>query len=531
MATLMPSRIAPIAQEPLTSESVVLALRPWRRRLIIQQIVQWTVRGLAVGLMLASLVLLVSRLLPWANALFWAIGLGIACTLLAFAATLWYRPSLAGTARAIDARLGLHDRMGTAWELRDEGSMLATLQRRDALKQIKKHTPASAISLRFSRSLLLFLGVIALALTLLVVLPNPMDAILKQQAAFQAHVAKQVAEIETVRQVLAHQDTLSAAQKAQVDQILRELESKLQNAKSETEAQQALAEAQAKLTSLRNPQTANNSAAQAAASASLQNSGNANLSAIGQALANNDAKGLASALKGLASQVSKLSPAQRSQLAQQIEKAANQASQNPNLSQALHQLAKSVADGSASEISDAANAVENAAAQNAAAQAQDNSISQVSQSVQQAANNLAASTDGTATQSQNQGQGKGQGQGQNQGQGQGQTQGQGKGQGQGQGQGKGQGGQGQGGSGGNNGAGNQQGKNDQVYVPGQIGKGTSTQTNDGNNGVVQQGNSVPYSQVIEEYNQMAHDAIDNSNVSPDLKDLVHDYFDSLAGQH
>src|SRR5947209_16595198 len=295
MATLMPSRIAPIAQEPLTSESVVLALRPWRRRLTIQQIVQWTVRGLTVGLVLANLVLLISRLLPWANASFWAIGLGTACILLAFGAALWYRPSLAGTARAIDARLGLHDRLGTAWELRDEASALATLQRRDALKQLKKHTPASAISLRISRFLLLFLGIVALALLLLVVLPNPMDAVLKQQAAFQAHVAKQVASIETVRQVLTHQNTLSAAQKAQIDQILRDLETKLQNAKNETEAQQALAEAQAKLTSLRNPQTANNTAAQAAASASLQNSGNANLSAIGEALGNNDPKGMARA--------------------------------------------------------------------------------------------------------------------------------------------------------------------------------------------------------------------------------------------
>jgi len=56
-----------------------------------------------------------------------------------------------------------------------------------------------------------------------------------------------------------------------------------------------------------------------------------------------------------------------------------------------------------------------------------------------------------------------------------------------------------------------------------------TQTND-NNGVVQPGKAVPYSQVIQDYNQMAHDAIDNSNVSPSEKDLVHSYFDTLEGQ-
>jgi hypothetical protein len=29
---------------------------------------------------------------------------------------------------------------------------------------------------------------------------------------------------------------------------------------------------------------------------------------------------------------------------------------------------------------------------------------------------------------------------------------------------------------------------------------------------------------------MAHDAIDNSSISPDDKDLVHDYFNSLEGR-
>jgi len=67
-------------------------------------------------------------------------------------------------------------------------------------------------------------------------------------------------------------------------------------------------------------------------------------------------------------------------------------------------------------------------------------------------------------------------------------------------------------------------------VPGQIGSGSSTQSNDGNNSVVQNGSSVPYSQVVERYKQMAHDAIDNSDISPDLKDLVHGYFNTLEGQ-
>jgi septal ring factor EnvC (AmiA/AmiB activator) len=409
--------------------------------------------------------------------------------------------------------------MTTAWEMRNETAPLYGLQRRDALRQLGQHTPGTAISLRPQRSGLIISGIVVVALALLVLLPNPMTAVLQQHAAFQARIAKQIAAIEHLRTSLVHQTNTPAQQRAQIDQILRDLETKLQNAHNETEAQQAIAEAQARLNQLRDPQANNQAQAHANASSSLASSSNTGLSALGQALATNDSKRLSNALQSLASQVSHMTQTQRAQLAQQIENAANQASQNPQLRAALHQLAKAIADGSPGEIADATRALEIAASQDATAQAQANSIDQTTQSLQQVADTLASATDDTNSQAQNQNQGQGQN-GQAQGQ-QGQGQGQ-QGQGQSQGSGSGNGGKG-------NHTGNKPGQNEQVFVPGQIGSGSSTQSNDGNNSVVQNGSSVPYSQVIEQYNQMAHDAIDNSDISPDLKDLVHGYFNTLEG--
>ncbi len=542
MATLTPSRITPLMQGNPDAESLQQALRPWRRRLVLQQLARWTMRGLVPGLVLASLILLLSHLLPFANARFWASGIGIFCLLVASISALWFHPSLARTARIVDRRLGLHDRLGTAWELRDEHSALAGLQRRDALKQLGEHTPTKTLSLRPGRALLLLFLLVAALCILLIALPNPMDAVLKQQAAFKAQVATQIQHIEQIRKELQQQSTLTPQQKVQANQILQQLEQQLAQAKNANQAQQALANAQAKLDQLRNPQTAQKTAAQTAAGNALQSSGNANLNAIGQALAKGDPKSLSKALQNLSSQISKLTPQQRSQLAQQLENAANQASQDSQLSSSLSQLAKSLADGTASDLSAATSAVQSTAQQNATAQAQDNSITQTEQGVQQSANNLAGNANSNNGQ---QGQGKGQNQGQSQsqqgqgqsqqGQGQGQNQNQGQGQqGQGQGQGQSQQGQGQnqgqGGAGGRNGAGNQQGSGEQVYVPGQIGNGNSTQSNSGQNGVVQQGSDQPYSQLIAQYSQMAHDAIDNSNIPPNMKDLIQSYFNSLEGQ-
>lgn len=536
MATLLPSRLEALIQTDLDAESLALAIRPWRRRLITQQFVHWTVRGLIVGLFLAGLLLVVSRLTPWAGALYWAIGAGVACVVFAFAAALWYRPSIVGTARSIDKRLALHNRVETAWELREETSTLARLQRRDALQQLQKHAPTTALPLRLSRAGLLTFAILAIALTLLIVLPNPMTTILQQQAAFRAQMARQAAAVEKLRQELEHQTAVPAAQQEQENQILKDLENKLQQAQSTSDAQQALAQAQSKLDQLHNPQTQNEVQAKSAAGSALQNSGNSTLSSVGQALSKGDSQNLANALQKLNNDINKMSAAQRSQLAQQLEAAASQASQDPNLSSALHQLAKSIADGNQSEVTDATKAVQKAADQSTADQAKDNSISSTSQGLQQVANSLAASTDGSKDMGQSQSQQQGQAQsGQSQqGQGQGQQsqqgqQGQGQGQGQGQQQGQGQG-QGNGGTGGTGSKGTNNGKDEQVYVPGQVGTGNSTSSKDNNNGTVQSGNAVPYSQVIQQYNQAAHDAIDSSNVSPDTKDLVHNYFDTLEGQ-
>jgi hypothetical protein len=533
MATLMQARIEALNQEPLDSESVVRAFQPWHRRLAVQQLLRWTTRGIAVGLLLACSVLLSARLTPWASALAWATGCALVCTLLTIGVAIWRRPSLARTARLVDARLSLHDRLSTAWELREQTTTLVRLQRRDALKQLQKHKPASTISLRPHRLGTLLFAVVVLACVLLIVLPNPMTALIKQQQAFQARIAKQVASIDKVRQTLDQQAGLSPQERQKIDQILSDLENKLQQSKNATQAQQAIAQAQAKLNQQGDPQATNMQQANAAASSALQGSNNANLKALGNALANNDSKQVSNDLQNLASQIGNMSAQQRSQLAQQLENAANQAGQqNPALSSALHQLAKAVTDGNKSEIADASNALQQATDQNAATQAKSSSINQASQSLQQAANSLASATDGSNSRTQvqgqqNQGQGQqGQGQGQ-QAQGQGQQQGQSQ---QGQGQGQGQQGQGHGGSGGTNGASNNQGKNEQVTIPGQTSSGSSTQSADNNTGVVQSGSTVPYSQVIAQYTQMAHDEIDSSNVSPDMKDLVHNYFNSLEGQ-
>jgi hypothetical protein len=511
MATIAPSRRSAVAQSDADGKRLTEALYSWRRRLWVQQMLRWTENGVIAGIIFACILLLISRFIPWATAFYWAIGIAAVSLICASGAAIWYRPSFARSARLVDARLALHDRLSTAWEFHDDSAPISALQRRDALKQLGKHTPATTISLRPGRIRLITFGIVVIALALLLLLPNPMNTVLQQQAAFQDRLARQVAAINQVRTVIDNQKAISAQERALIDQILRETLAQLQKANNEAQAQQILAQAQAKLNQLRDPQAISKAQARTNASTSLQNSSNSNVSAAGKALASGDSKALDSSLQKLASQVNSMTPAQRAQLAQQIEQSANQAHDNPQLSSALHQLAKAVAGGNSSETSDAVKAVEIAAAQDSANQANTNSIDKASQTLQNAANMLASSTD--SGNSQNPGQTQTPGQGQNPGQTRSPSQGQGNS-----------------GPGGQNNTGNKTGKNEQVYVPGQVGSGTSAISANGSNGTVQSGNPVPYSQVIAQYAQMAHDAIDNSNIPPDLKDLIRGYFNSLEGQ-
>jgi hypothetical protein len=511
MAIIAPSRPVAIDQKTPDGKSLTEALHPWRRRIWVQQSLRWIENGVIAGIIFACLLLLFSRFIPWASALYWAIGVATATLLCASGAAIWLHPSFARSARLVDARLALHDRLSTAWELRNDSTPISLLQRHDALKQLSQHTPAAAISLKPRPFHLLSLGVVVIALVFLLVLPNPMNAVLQQQAAFQNNIARQIAAIDHVRTVIDNQASISAQQRALIDKILRELMAQLKQAKNEAQAQQILAQTQAKLNQLRDPQATSKALARSAAASSLQNSSNPNLSNAGKALAMGDSKGLDAALKKLASQVNSMTPAQRAQLAQQIEQAANQALDNPQLSSALRQLAKAVADGSPGEVSDAIKALETASANDSANQASNNAIDQASQTLQNVAGALASSTDSSNAQNPGQSQTSSQGQKPGQGQVPGQS-------------------QGTNGANGQNDTGNKPGKQEQVFVPGQTGTGTSTIGGNGDNGTVQPGKSVPYSQVIAQYAQMAHDAIDNSNIPPDLKDLIRGYYNSLEGQ-
>src|SRR5229473_787650 len=330
MVTVVPTAIVQGAGD---GHQLTKALQSWRKRLLLQQVLRWAENGVITGLIFACLLLLVSRFTPWGAVSYWASGVAIAALLGALGAALWYRPSFAHSARLVDTRLSLHDRLSTAWELRNNSAPLSVLQRGDALKQLSKHRPSAAVSLRPRRMRLISIGIVAVALALLFLLPNPMNTVLQQQTAFQASLARQIAAIKQERTAIDGQSSISAQERAMIDKILSQALARLQQAKNGTQAQQALAQAQAQI---------EQSASQALGNPQL----NAALHQLARAVADNNPGEISDAVKALeaaaaqdsANQNTNNSINQASQTLQNVANALasstdNSTSQNPSQSQ------------------------------------------------------------------------------------------------------------------------------------------------------------------------------------------------------
>ena len=468
------------------------ALLPVRRRMRLRQGIIGLCWGLFALAVWTAGVLAASFLLPLESRNIW-LAAGLPLPALGLTAGLLWPVSLMRAARQADA-CGLKERAQTALLLAERQDGMARLQREDAVARLREMDIAQALPLRWPKKPLLAAAACLLAAGALLLLPNSQDAVLRQRAELRQRLEKPAQAMEKAAEALP-ENALDPQTVRELRRLLGDLARQTRQARDAREALTDVSQAGQRMEKLLRD----------ARSAAAEALGQAGLDALAQALS--EGGDLEQALAGVDAET---------------------------LAQAAQDTGNAAASAS---LQAAAQALSQA---NAAAAAQ--ALSQMSLSGLSAGQVSAALSSAKAAAG-GQGQGKGQGQGQGTGGGRGQGQGGASGAGEGstnQDAGRGADESQASGSGGRPSRYNL-GQYEEIYDPTRLGDGGQVSQSTGKvdeNGTVSEltlspglgraDGSVPYDQVVGEYQAAAVQRAQEAALPGYAQQWVADYFSALT---
>jgi flagellar motility protein MotE (MotC chaperone) len=449
--------------------------------------------------------------------------------------------------------LGLKERLITAWQLQTEDTVIARLQRRDAVNAVSSADFKRLYPIRFPLKLGAVLGACLALTSVSFFIPAYARETAGQIEKLQSVVEVQLEELEKVSEELKNNGDLK---QAELDRILEEvarLTEELKRAGTEEEAMKALSRAENELEKL-------DMQKQLSKLGEVM-SRNEMTGGIGKAVQDGSATDLKQALEQLMQQLEQEEISSR-ELAEMLEQVAGQMD-NQELAEKLEQAAEGLDSADTEEqlaalenLGEALSAMMSSSEGNGTGQA----VGQLSQAIQQAGsrisqvdNNLPAGGEdsrGTAGQSpgrsselqasQSGGQSSGTGQGSNPGQAQGAEQGSGGGAGEGStNEDSGYTGGERPGGGRKAGEGREEefeklydpehlgGDTDPSYVSGQKHDGGQSSYSQTDRIPVEKGAILPYHEVLRRYGDQAASYMEETEIPAAMKEIVREYFESL----
>jgi hypothetical protein len=320
---------------------LVLALRPWTRWLLAESAVRWLVRGGIAALATASLVLSISWLTPFPIQELKPTAFQLAAAVLAsgLLVALWPVSRLRRAAE-LDRRLSLADRLATAWHQRNEQSAMARLQRQDALRLLRD---AVRPKLRVARVEVGLLMAVATLMLALIVVPSPMENVLRQIEAEQLATQRAAERIDALAQDAVLLEALTPEQARRLDELLKRAQQDLQHAHTERAAAAVLARTELELLQLGDPNSDAREQGLAAMSETLSQEPLAR--SLAEALERHDTSATREAVRAMQERAGTLSEPQRQALSRALQRAANVGRADSRSSAALRDAARAMAAG------------------------------------------------------------------------------------------------------------------------------------------------------------------------------------------
>jgi hypothetical protein len=329
-------------ESPAVDErALAVALRPWTRRLLAEATLRWLIRGGIGALIAGCLVLSVGWLTPFPIDQLRPIALELALpmALTGVLVGLWPASRLHRAAQ-LDRRLGLQDRLATAWLNRAVDTPMARLQRGDALHQLEA---AKQLDIRLARIEALALAALAILSLALLVVPSPMEKLLRQIATEQLATEQAAERIDALRQEAVSAEALTPEQAKRLDELLARARQELGQTHTERAAAAVLARAAQDMQQLGDPNAEARDQALAAMSETLSQEPLAR--SLGDALQNNDSRATRDAIDTMRQHAGQLSEPQRQALSRALQRAANVGRADSRSSNALRDAARALAAG------------------------------------------------------------------------------------------------------------------------------------------------------------------------------------------
>jgi Mg2+ and Co2+ transporter CorA len=214
-----------------------MLLKPVRMRLLKAKGLDYFIRSLTMGIELACMWMVCGRLFLISGYRYGALLSLVAIVGIGFMWLLFRRPTDVDAARLLDQH-GLEDRILTALIHQDQTSLVASLQRQDALEKgnlFVEEKLSKVVSIRVPRNRWLPGACALIVLVLLFLLPNPKDTILRDAVKDKEWVEAQKKQVdELVKQLAAKPSPLPVIK--QMTEDLKELERRLSQSPTSAKA-------------------------------------------------------------------------------------------------------------------------------------------------------------------------------------------------------------------------------------------------------------------------------------------------------
>lgn len=498
-------------------------LLPLKNKLFLEIFIKYLILFGLYAAFAAFILLVISRFIFVYNVFFNCICIFFVAFLSSVIVAFIKKPDYKKAAHAGDS-LGYKQRLVTALELIEEkkNDVYAELAIDDTIKSCKDERLNKKYKLKISKKALIMFGIMVLLIFIVGFAPP------KEFEGIKV-IEQQINKIESEKEKLKENKNLNKEDLKEINNEISELIKNIKKSEKNSEAVDAIRKSQSELKKLEKK-----SMDKDLKSLSDELKKNEVTKSMSDAINNMDLKELADAIKEVAEKIENMSESELQDFINSLNEMAEQLSENPELQELLNQLADKLSN-SDMDISDDMKKI-NDIIDSLMKKNQDfaNSIKKINNSLSQAAQNLQPSS--SKNQSQSEGNGEN---GEGQGNGEGEGQGNGEGEGQGNGNEKNEKSQEQSNGKGGNGRGTGHAEPDRVYTRNAEDMGGQNVNIDGqltDNGdstnsqiktIGQDGESVPYTDVVGEYKNKALNELENEDIPYGMREIVTQYFSDL----